>query len=90
MKKAGPGTSGKRAWKQILLPVAAAILVPVLAGTVIGGVYIVVQLIRGYTFAEAMIDVEQLQQSIMPYTTALFVIAIVLLVIRAIRSRQKS
>ncbi|MFD2611662.1 hypothetical protein [Paenibacillus gansuensis] len=90
MKKAGRGTSGKHALKQILLPLAAAVLAPVLAGAVIGGIYIAVQLLRGFTFAEAMKDVEQLQQTIMPYTTALFVIAIIMFAFQAIRKSKKS
>lgn len=89
MKITKPNAQKKSLPKTILIIVLTIILVPTVAGIVLGGGYVGVQILRGASTTQAINNAMNLQKAIMPYMRVLIVMTIIPPAINALKKLKK-
>ena len=76
-----------KSFQKIIKKLISILLGPILAGTLIGGIYAVVQLLRGYEMQKIMSDIMKFQTVAAPYLTGFMVIAMAVLIVGMFKKR---
>ena len=84
MNRIIPTAPKKSLPKTILIIALTIILVPTVAGVVLGGGYVGIQLLKGSSTTQAINDAMNLQKAIMPYVKILMIVTFIVPAVTAL------